>query len=271
MKDYISATTHYGDAMSTATILFTKHDRYAVIQINRPQQLNALNSAVLQEVYAALFDVDHDDAMSCTILTGNEKAFAAGADIKEMRDKDQQQMIMDNQFAPFDHMRRLKKPVIAAVNGFALGGGCELVMACDIIIAGETAKFGQPEINLGVIPGMGGTQRLTRAVGKYRAMELMLTGDLFTAPEALAWGLVNKVVPPDRLMDEATALAQKLAAKPLLAVKAIKELVLRSYNEHLDAALESERHRFNALFDTEDQKEGMTAFIEKRKPSWKGR
>lgn len=257
--------------MSYQTIQFTKQDKFALIQIDRPQQLNALNSTVLQEIYATLFEVDHDDTMLCSVLTGNEKAFAAGADIKEMAEKNQKQMVHDNQFAPFDHLRKLKKPVIAAVNGFALGGGCELVMACDIIIAGESAKFGQPEINLGVIPGMGGSQRLTRAVGKYRAMELMLTGEMFTAEEALSWGLINKIVPNEFLLEEAKNLAIKISSKPLLAVQAVKEMVLRSFNEHLDSSLETERHRFNALFDTEDQKEGMKAFIEKRKPQWKGK
>lgn len=257
--------------MAYETLITTKQEGFALIHINRPQALNALNSRVLEELYEALFDVDHDDTMHCSIITGNEKAFAAGADIKEMAEKTEKQMERDNQFAPFDHLRKIKKPIIAAVNGFALGGGCELVMACDIIIASETAKFGQPEINLGVIPGMGGTQRLTRAVGKYKAMELILVGDMFSADEALKWGLVNKVVPSEFLLEEAMSLAKKIASKAPIAVQAAKEMITKSFNLTLDEALEAERRKFNSLFATEDQKEGMKAFIEKRKPVWKGK
>ncbi|MDD8017434.1 MAG: enoyl-CoA hydratase-related protein [Bacteroidota bacterium] len=253
------------------TLLVTEKSGYALIQINRPQALNALNSQVLSELYTALFEIDHDDAIHCSIITGNEKAFAAGADIKEMADKSDKQMEQDNQFAPFDHIRKLKKPIIAAVSGFALGGGCELVMACDIIIASESAKFGQPEINLGVIPGMGGTQRLTRAVGKYKAMELILTGDIFSADDALRWGLINKIVPNEFLLEEAKSLAKKIASKPLLAAQAVKSAINKSFEEHLEESLDFEREKFNSLFATEDQKEGMKAFIEKRKPMWKNR
>jgi enoyl-CoA hydratase len=257
--------------MSHQTLIITKQDGYAVLQLNRPQALNALNTQVLNELYEVLFEIDHDAAIKCSIITGNEKAFAAGADIKEMADKSDVQMTRDNQFAPFDHLRKLKKPIIAAVNGFALGGGCELVMACDIIIASETAKFGQPEINLGVIPGMGGTQRLTHAVGKYRAMELILLGEMFTAEEALQWGLVNKVVPSSALLDEAKSLAKKISMKPSIAVQSVKASVLHAFNAHLEESLEFERKTFNHLFSTEDQKEGMKSFIEKRKPEWKGK
>jgi len=257
--------------MSYQTLVVHNQDNVSLIQLNRPQQLNALNSLVLQEIYAALFEVDHDDSLKCSIITGNEKAFAAGADIKEMADKTMKQMEVDDQFAPFDHIRKFKKPIIAAVSGFALGGGCELVMACDIIIASESAKFGQPEINLGVIPGMGGSQRLTRSVGKYKAMELMLTGETFTADEALKWGLVNKVVPNEFLLAEAQSLAKKIASKPPLAVQAIKSVVQKSFEAYLEECLDFERHKFNSLFATEDQKEGMKAFIEKRKPVWKGK
>ncbi len=257
--------------MAFETLTVSKQEGFALITINRPQALNALNSQVLKELYEALFDIDHDDTLHCSVITGNEKAFAAGADIKEMADKSEKQMIADDQFAPFDHLRKMKKPVIAAVNGFALGGGCELVMACDIIIASETAKFGQPEINLGVIPGMGGTQRLTRAVGKYKAMELILVGDMFTAEEALQWGLVNKVVPGEFLLEEAKSLAKKIAGKAPVAVQAAKEMINKAANFPLDESLEAERHKFNSLFATEDQKEGMKAFIEKRKPVWKGK
>ncbi|MEW5798222.1 MAG: enoyl-CoA hydratase-related protein [Bacteroidota bacterium] len=257
--------------MAFETLVVTKQNGFALIQINRPQALNALNSQVLRELYEALFDIDHDDTLYCSVITGNEKAFAAGADIKEMADKSEKQMAQENQFAPFDHLRKIKKPIIAAVNGFALGGGCELVMACDIIIASETAKFGQPEVNLGVIPGMGGTQRLTRAVGKYKAMELILTGDMFSADDALKWGLVNKVVPSEFLLEEAKSLAKKIAEKAPVAVQAAKEMINKAANLPLDESLDVERHKFNSLFATEDQKEGMKAFIEKRKPVWKGK
>jgi enoyl-CoA hydratase len=179
-------------------------------------------------------------------------------------------MSKDNQFAPFDQISKIKKPIIAAVNGFALGGGCELVMACDIIIASESAKFGQPEINLGVIPGMGGTQRLTRALGKYRAMELMLIGEIFSAHDALKWGLVNRVVPGETLIEEAKSIAKKIASKPPLAVQALKASILKASNSYLDDGLAFERQKFNSLFSTHDQKEGMKAFVEKRKPEWKG-
>lgn len=256
--------------MSYQTLIVTTKDHVTLIQINRPQQLNALNSRLLEELYAALFEADHDNMVKCSVITGNEKAFAAGADIKEMADKTEKQMEIDDQFAPFDHIRKFKKPIIAAVSGFALGGGCELVMACDMIIAAENAKFGQPEINLGVIPGMGGSQRLTRIAGKYKAMELMLTGETFSADDALKIGLVNKVVPNEFLLDEAMSLAAKIASKPPLAVQAVKSVVQKSYEAHLEESLEFERQKFNSLFSTEDQKEGMKAFIEKRKPVWKG-
>lgn len=253
------------------TIIVTKEQGYAVIQINRPQALNALNSHVLRELYEALYELDRDPAVSCSIITGNEKAFAAGADIKEMMEKDSERMYRDNQFEPFYKLRGVKKPMIAAVSGFALGGGCELVMACDIILAAESAKFGQPEINLGVVPGMGGSQRLTRAVGKYRAMELLLTGDMFTAEDALKFGLINKVLPTEFLMEEARSLAKKIAAKPLTAVIATKELVNKTDDLSLEEGLVHERRIFADLFDTEDQKEGMKAFTEKRKAVWKNR
>ncbi len=255
--------------MTFETLLLTKEQGYALIQINRPQALNALNSQVLKELYDVLSALDNDNDVKCSIITGNEKAFAAGADIKEMADKNAEQMFTDNQFEPFYKLRSIRKPIIAAVNGFALGGGCELVMACDMIIASETAKFGQPEINLGVIPGMGGSQRLTRAVGKYKAMELLLTGEMFSADEALKWGLVNKVVPGEFLIEEAKSLAKKIASKPMIAVIASKEVVNKANDLFLREGLDYERKKFAELFDTEDQKEGMKAFIEKRKAVWK--
>ncbi len=257
--------------MAYETLLLTKENGYALIQINRPQALNALNSQVLKDIYNALFEIDHDDSLKCSIITGNEKAFAAGADIKEMADKNGKQMFSDNQFEAFYKIRTIKKPIIAAVNGFALGGGCELVMACDMIIASETAKFGQPEINLGVIPGMGGSQRMTRAVGKYRAMELLLTGDMFSAEEALKWGLINKVVPSEFLIEEAKSLSKKIASKPLTAIIASKEAVNKAEELSLHEGLDYERRKFADLFDTEDQKEGMKAFVEKRKAVWKNK
>lgn len=257
--------------MAYETLLLTKENGYTLIQINRPQALNALNTQVLKDIYNALFEIDHDDDMKCSIITGNEKAFAAGADIKEMADKNGKQMFNDNQFESFHKIRSIKKPIIAAVNGFALGGGCELVMACDMIIASETAKFGQPEINLGVIPGMGGSQRLTRAVGKYRAMEILLTGEMFSAEEALKWGLINKVVPSEFLIEEVKSLAKKIASKPLIAVQTAKEMICKADDLSLREGLEYERKKFAELFDTEDQKEGMKAFVEKRKAVWKNR
>ncbi len=257
--------------MAYETLLLTKENGFALIQINRPQALNALNSQVLKDIYNALFEIDHDDALKCSIITGNEKAFAAGADIKEMADKNSKEMFNDNQFESFYKIRTIKKPIIAAVNGFALGGGCELVMACDMIIASETAKFGQPEINLGVIPGMGGSQRLTRAVGKYRAMELLLSGDMFSAEDALQWGLINKVVPSEFLLEEAKSLAKKIAEKPMIAVQIAKEMVCKGDDLSIREGLEYERRKFADLFDTEDQKEGMKAFVEKRKAVWKNK
>jgi enoyl-CoA hydratase/carnithine racemase len=257
--------------MAYETLLVSKQDGFALIQLNRPQALNALNSQVLRELYDVLSALDSDDDVRCTIITGNEKAFAAGADIKEMMEKNAERMFNDNQFEPFTKLRTIRKPMIAAVSGFALGGGCELVMACDIIIAAESAKFGQPEINLGVIPGMGGSQRITRALGKYRAMELLLTGDMFTAEEAMKWGLVNKVVPNEFLMEEAKSLAKKIASKPMLASIANKAVVNAADDHTLTDGIALERRRFADLYDSDDQKEGMKAFVEKRKAVWKNK
>ncbi|MFA5833764.1 MAG: enoyl-CoA hydratase-related protein [Bacteroidota bacterium] len=255
--------------MAYETLLISKQDGFALIQINRPQALNALNSQVLRELFEALSALDNDSDVKCSVITGNEKAFAAGADIKEMMEKNAEKMFNDNQFEPFYKLRTIKKPMIAAVSGFALGGGCELVMTCDIIIASESAKFGQPEINLGVIPGMGGSQRLTRAVGKYRAMELLLTGDMFSADDALKFGLVNKIVPNEFLLEEAKAFARKIASKPLMAVITSKEMVNKADDLSLEDGIKYERRKFANLYDTEDQKEGMKAFVEKRKAVWK--
>jgi enoyl-CoA hydratase len=257
--------------MSYETLNIIKQDGFALIHLNRPQALNALNSQMLRELYEALFLLDSDEEVRCSVITGSDKAFAAGADIKEMMDKSAAQMFNDNQFEPFTKLRKIKKPIIAAVSGFALGGGCELVMACDMIIASESAKFGQPEINLGVIPGMGGSQRITRALGKYRAMELLLTGDMFSADEAMKWGLVNKVVPNEFLLEEAKTLAKKIASKPMLAAMANKAMVNAVDDQTLTEGIALERQRFADLYDSEDQKEGMKAFVEKRKAVWKNK
>ncbi|HEV8539290.1 MAG TPA: enoyl-CoA hydratase-related protein [Bacteroidota bacterium] len=257
--------------MNYTTLITTKADGYAIVQFNRPDVLNALNMKVMEELVDALEAFDRDDEVRAIIITGNEKAFAAGADIKEMADASAVEMFVRDQFARWDRIRKIKKPLIAAVSGFALGGGCEVTMSCDIIIASETAKFGQPEINIGVMPGAGGTQRLTRAVGKYKAMEMVLTGRMISADEAMRWGLVNKVVPAEYYLDEARALAKEIASKPPVAVRLAKEAVLKSFDTTIEGGLEFERKNFYLLFASEDQKEGMKAFVEKRKPEWKGR
>ena len=252
-------------------IVVRKDEGYAVIQLNRPEALNALNIELMGELVEALETLDRDADVRCIVLTGNEKAFAAGADIKEMADATAVEMLIRDQFARWDRIRKIKKPLIAAVSGFALGGGCELAMSCDIIIASETAKFGQPEVNIGVMPGAGGTQRLTRAVGKYKSMEMVLTGRMITAEEAKEYGLVNKVVPVEYYLQEAKDLAQEVASKPPIAVRLAKEAVLKSFDSTIEGGLEFERKNFYLLFASEDQKEGMKAFVEKRKPRWKGK
>jgi enoyl-CoA hydratase len=248
-----------------------KSNGYAVVQLHRPDVLNALNTEVMEELVTVLESLDKDDAIRCIILTGNEKAFAAGADIREMADATSVEMLIRDQFSRWDRIRKIKKPLIAAVSGFALGGGCELTMLCDIIIASETAKFGQPEINIGVMPGAGGTQRLTRAIGKYRAMEMVLSGRMISAEEARSAGLVNKIVPPELLLAEAENLATLIASKPPVAVRLAKEAILKAFDTTIETGLELERKNFYLLFATEDQKEGMRAFIDKQKPVWKGK
>ncbi len=262
--------------MNYTSIIVTTHDTdggqgFAIIQLNRIEVLNALNIQLMDELVTALESLDKDDAVRVMIITGNEKAFAAGADIKEMSDASAVEMLIRDQFARWDRVRRIKKPLIAAVSGFALGGGCELAMTCDIIIASETAKFGQPEINIGVMPGAGGTQRLTRAVGKAKAMEMVLTGKMISAEEAMQWGLVNKVVPVEYYLEEAKTLAREIASKPPIAVRLAKESILKAFDTTIEAGLEYERKNFYLLFASEDQKEGMKAFVEKRKPGWKGK
>ncbi len=257
--------------MEYKNIIVSKEDGYAVVQFNRPEVLNAINTQLMTEIVDALEALDKDDDMKCLIMTGNEKSFAAGADIKEMADASAMEMLIRDQFARWDRIRKIKKPIIAAVSGFALGGGCELAMTCDIIIASETARFGQPEINIGVMPGAGGTQRLTRAIGKAKAMEIVLTGKMFTAEEACEWGLVNKVVPVEYYLQEAKNLAKEIASKPPAAVRLAKEAVLKAFDTTIEGGLEFERKNFYLLFASEDQKEGMKAFADKRRPEWKGK
>lgn len=243
----------------------------ALIQLNRPKDLNALNLQLMQELRDCLRQLDNHDGVRCIIITGNEQAFAAGADIKQMANKTAIEMFQIDQFSTWDQIRKTRKPIIAAVSGFALGGGCELAMTCDMIMASETAKFGQPEIKIGVIPGAGGTQRLTRAIGKAKAMELVLTGRFLSAGEAHFYGLVNAVVPVEMLMEETTRLASEIARMSPVAVQLAKEAVNRSFETHLDEGLHFERKNFYLAFASEDQKEGMAAFIEKRPPLYKGK
>ncbi len=253
------------------TILAETHDRVGLIRLNRPKALNALNSTLVAELMDALTAFDADDSIGAMVITGNERAFAAGADIKEMTDATPVDMLQREHIALFDQIRRVKKPVIAAVSGWCLGGGSELAMSCDMIIASESARFGQPEVTLGVIPGAGGTQRLTHAVGKALAMEIILNDRRLTAEEALRYGLVNRVVPVERYLDEALKLAAGIAARAPIAVQFAKELVNHSFESFLTDGLADERRAFYFLFATEDQKEGMHAFAEKRKPAWKGK
>jgi enoyl-CoA hydratase len=250
--------------MSYDTILVETRGRVGVIRLNRPQALNALNSALNAELAHAVAAFDGDDGIGCMLITGSDKAFAAGADIKEMADKSAVDVFRDDFIAGWHAVANARKPVVAAVAGFALGGGCELAMQCDIIIAADTAKFGQPEIKLGIIPGIGGTQRLTRAVGKAKAMDFILTGRMMDAVEAERAGLVARVVPAASLMEEAMAMAATIASMPLPAVLAAKEAVNRAFEIPLAEGVRFERRLFHALFATRDQKEGMAAFVEKR-------
>ena len=243
----------------------------ALVQLNRPKELNALNTKLMQELRDALQTLDKNDQVRAIVLTGNDQAFAAGADIKQMADRSAVDMLMIDQFSTWDQIKKTKKPLIAAVSGFCLGGGCELAMTCDMIIASESARFGQPEIKIGVMPGAGGTQRLTRAVGKAKAMEMVLTGRFVSAQEALTLGLINKVAPVEMYLREAVTLASKIAQMSPVAAQLAKESVNRAFETHLDEGLQSERKNLYLCFSTEDQKEGMKAFIEKRKPEYKGR
>ena len=258
--------------MTFETLLTETEDGVLLIRLNRPQALNALNGQLMDELTAALDAAERDEAVRCTIITGSEKAFAAGADIKEMASKSYADVFREDFItANWERVASCRKPVIAAVSGFALGGGCELAMMCDFIIAAENAKFGQPEINLGVAPGAGGTQRLTRFVGKSKAMEMVLTGRMMDAAEAERSGLVSRVVPVDKLIDEAKAVARKIASLSTLSVMMNKELVNAAYETPLAQGIMLERRMFQSLFAFDDQKEGMAAFVEKRPANFKGR
>ncbi len=257
--------------MSYQNIIVETKGRVGIIRLNRPQALNALNLALKTELGQAIDAFEADEAIGCMLITGNEKAFAAGADIKEMVDKTFIEAFLGNFTATWDRAARARKPIVAAVAGFALGGGCELAMQCDVVIAADNAKFGQPEIKLGVIPGIGGTQRLTRAVGKSKAMEMILTGRMMDAAEAEKSGLVARVVPAANLMEEAMKVADTIATMSLPSVLAAKEAINRAFESGLSEGVVFERRIFHSLFATQDQKEGMKAFIEKRKPEWKNK
>lgn len=257
--------------MSYETILVETRGPVTLIRLNRPDALNALNSQVLGELIHAFADFDADGSQRCAVLTGNEKAFAAGADIKEMAEQGFASMYGSDHFAGWQKVAATRKPWIAAVAGYALGGGCEVAMMADILIAADTAQFGQPEIKLAVGPGMGGSQRMIRAIGKSKAMEMCLTGRLMGAEEAERSGLVSRVVPADRLVDEALAMAETIASMAPLAAIAVKEMINAAQEMSLAQGLVFERRLFHGLFGTEDQKEGMTAFVEKRPGNWKGR
>ncbi len=256
--------------MSYQNIIVETHGKVGLVRLNRPAALNALNSALIAEMSKAIDAMEADDAIGCIVITGSEKAFAAGADIKAMQSKTYIQAYKEDFIAPWDRVARCRKPVIAAVAGFALGGGCELAMMCDFIIAADTAKFGQPEIKLGVMPGAGGTQRLTRFVGKAKAMDMCLTGRMMDAAEAERSGLVSRVVPAGELLADALKTAAAIADMSLTATMMTKESVNRAYETTLAEGIRFERRVFHAMFATDDQKEGMTAFVEKRKAAFKG-
>jgi enoyl-CoA hydratase len=256
--------------MSYNLILTDVRDRVAIVQFNRPKALNALNREMLAEMADALEAFDADPGIGAIVLTGNQRAFAAGADIKEMADATPVSMLDSPLIGTWDRLSRIAKPVIAAVSGYALGGGCELALACDMVVASDTARFGQPEINIGVIPGAGGTQRLTRAVGKALAMEMILNDRRLSAEEAAHFGLVNRVVPADTYLDEAVRFAAEIAARAPIAARLAKEAINAAFDTTLTAGLNLERNLFYMLFATHDQKEGMAAFVEKREPEWRG-
>ena len=257
--------------MSAQNIVVETHDRVGLIRLNRPQALNALNRALMRELATAVDAFEADSKIACMVITGSEKAFAAGADIKEMADKEFIDVYLDDFCADWHRIAQARKPVIAAVAGFALGGGCELAMQCDLIIAADNAKFGQPEIKLGIIPGIGGTQRLTHAVGKAKAMDLILTGRMMDAVEAERAGLVARIVPAQNLTEEALKVAATIAGMSLPSVLAAKEAVNCALETSLAEGIRFERRIFHSLFATKDQKEGMNAFVEKRPPAFRNR
>lgn len=252
-------------------ILTETRGRVGLVTLNRPQVMNALNNQLMRELMDALETFDKNDVIGAMVITGNEQAFAAGADIKEMADKTIQQMMDSDHIAVFGRIRTIQKPVIAAVSGWALGGGCEVALSCDMIVASESAKFGQPEINIGVIPGAGGTQRLTRVVGKAIAMEMILNDRRLTAQEAYQFGMVNRVVPVEEYLEAALKLAEEIASRAPIAVRDAKKMINQTYERFLADGLAEEKQVFYNLFATEDQKEGMKAFTEKRTPEWKGK
>jgi len=257
--------------MSYTTILTETRGRVGLVTLNRSEAMNALNPTILGELMDALEAFDADDNVGAMVIAGNEKVFAAGADIKEMAEASEEEMRQSPFIGSFDRIRKIKKPIIAAISGWALGGGCELAMSCDMIVASEKARFGQPEITIGVIPGAGGTQRLTLAVGKVIAMEMVLNNRTLSAHEALQFGLVNRVVPVESFLNDALSLAEEVASRAPVAVRAGKEAVIAVFEGSLTDGLSKEKELFYSLFSTEDQKEGMQAFIEKRKPNWKGK
>lgn len=257
--------------MTLTSILVETRGRVGLITLNRPQALNALNNQLMNELMDSLASFDKNENIGAIVITGSEKAFAAGADIKEMADKSALEMTTADHVAVFGRIRTIQKPVIAAVSGWALGGGCEVALSCDMIVASESAKFGLPEVTIGVIPGAGGTQRLVRAAGKAFAMEMILNDRKLNAQEALQYGLVNRVVPVSDYFNEAMKLADEIASRAPLAVRAAKKMINASYELSLSDGLAEEKQTFYNLFATEDQKEGMSAFMEKRKPDWKGK
>lgn len=251
-------------------ILTDREGHVGIARLNRPKVLNALNLELMEQLIEALETFDADPEIHVIVLAGNERAFAAGADIGDMAEASTFEMFRRDQFARWERIRRIKKPIVAAVSGFALGGGCELMMLCDVIVASESSRIGQPEINIGVMPGAGGTQRLTRAVGKAMSMDVVLSGRFLTGKEALAHGLISRLVPPEHFFSEAMKVAHAMATKPPLALQLAKESVLKSFESSLSEGLEYERKLFYMLFSTDDQKEGMKAFMEKRRPNFQG-